>query len=226
MRHSLEYVLLVVGIGLMLIYVGARLDSERSLRTNIAAFRSMPRTSHSFPPWGHLLKKDIKFDLWAPARIKGYEATLKLNLQPPLAILRIPKIGLEAPVLEGTDEVALNRGVGWIEGTARPGEVGNIGIAGHRDGFFRGLKDIHAGDRIELELSDIVETYVVHRIDIVSPKDNGPLAPSDSTSITLVTCYPFYFIGDAPQRYIVRASLEIPKDSIKDLQQPNHQESR
>ncbi len=212
MKRWLEYVLLIAGICLLLIYAGARLDSERHSRANITAFRSQWSVLPDIPNLRRRLKKDVKFDLWAPARIKGYESTLNLDLPPPLAILRIPKIDLEVPVLEGTDEIALNRGVGWIEGTARPGEVGNIGIAGHRDGFFRGLKDIHTGDRIELELSDDVETYVVNHIDIVSPQEKGPLTPSNSTSLTLVTCYPFYFIGDAPQRYIVKASLEIPND--------------
>ncbi len=230
-KRWLEGALLIIGIALVLIYIGARLDSERSSRANITAFRSQPHTPNNLPTLRSQLKKEIKFDLWAPARIKGYEATLRLDLRPPLAILRIPKIDLEAPVLEGTDEIALNRGVGWIEGTARPGEVGHIGIAGHRDGFFRGLKDIHTGDKIELELSDVVETYTVDRIDVVSPKDKGSLTATDRTSLTRVTCYPFYFIGDAPQRYIVKASLEIPNDwknqSTTDLKKTNqNQENR
>lgn len=202
--------MLIAGIGLLLIYAGAKLDSERQSRANVRAFRSQPPAPYSLPALRRQLKTDVKFDLWAPARIKGYEATLKLDIAPPLAILRVPKLELEVPVLEGTDEVALNRGVGWITGTARPGEVGNIGIAGHRDGFFRGLKDVHVGDKIELELSDVVETYVVERLEIVSPQDKRPLEASERPSLTLVTCYPFYFIGDAPQRYIVSASLQLP----------------
>ncbi len=224
MKRWLEYVLLVAGIALLLIYVGAKLDSGRQSRAGLRAFRSQPLAPPSLPVLRRQLKSEVKFDLWAPARIRGYEATLKLDVRPPLAILRVPKIDLEVPVLEGTDEIALNRGVGWIAGTARPGEVGNIGIAGHRDGFFRGLKDIQVGDRIELELSDVVENYTVNGIEIVSPKDKRPLTGSDRPSLTLVTCYPFYFIGDAPQRYIVRASLEIPKewrnDSPTDFDKP------
>jgi sortase A len=111
------------------------------------------------------------------------------------------------PVLEGTDDLILNRGVGLIAGTARPGDEGNIGIAGHRDGFFRGLKDVGPGDRIELAEEGKTETFVIDNIVIVDPKDVSILARRERPSLTLVTCYPFYFIGSAPQRYIVQASL-------------------
>jgi sortase A len=108
-------------------------------------------------------------------------------------------------VLPGTDEFVLNRGVGHIEDTARPGAEGNCGIAGHRDGFFRGLKDIALGDAIELETLDGRQMYHVERRWIVDPEDVSVLDPTPVRSLTLVTCYPFYFIGSAPQRFIVRA---------------------
>ena len=125
----------------------------------------------------------------------------------PLAILRIPSIHLEAPVLGGTDNITLNRGVGQIAGTAAPGEKGNVGLAGHRDGFFRNLKDINQGDAIVLETMNTSETYIVDRILITGPDDVSVLQPRDAQSLTLVTCYPFYFIGPAPRRFIVEASL-------------------
>jgi sortase A len=109
------------------------------------------------------------------------------------------------PVLEGTDELTLNRAVGHIEDTARPGVDGNAGIAGHRDGFFRGLMNLVAGDAIELESLDGTESYRIERTWIVNPDDVSVLDPTPGRSLTLVTCYPFYFIGSAPQRYIVRA---------------------
>ena len=123
----------------------------------------------------------------------------------PLAVLRINRFKLEVPVLEGTDDSSLNRG-GWSHRReAKPGEDGNIGIAGHRDGFFRALKDIPSGDALRLETLRGAEAYRVERVWIVSPDDVSVLDPTPARSITLVTCYPFYFVGSAPQRYIVRA---------------------
>lgn len=152
---------------------------------------------------------DIDMSLWSEKRIRDYKASLREHVDLPLAVLRIPKIGLEVPVLEGTDDLTLNRGVGHIEGTSRPGEGGNSGIAGHRDGFFRGLKNIAVGDRFGLVTLASSESYEVDRITIVSPDDVSVLAESPVPSLTLVTCYPFYFVGDAPERYIVRA-VRVP----------------
>ena len=108
-------------------------------------------------------------------------------------------------VLPGTDEFVLNRGLGHIEETALPGTGGNSGIAGHRDGFLRGLKDIAVGDAVELETLEGRQVYRVERMWIVEPEDVSVLDPTPVQSLTLVTCYPFYFIGSAPQRFIVRA---------------------
>jgi len=143
--------------------------------------------------------------LWSPERIRAYEESRKQEAPAPLAVMRVPKIGLEVAVLDGTDDVTLNRAVGHIEDTARPGEPGNVGIAGHRDGFFRGLKDIARGDSIELETAASTAIYLVQDIRIVRPEDVDVLDPTSEPTLTLVTCYPFYFVGSAPQRYIVRA---------------------
>ena len=143
--------------------------------------------------------------LWGMERITAWRQDLSEPSPPPLAVLRIPKIDLEVAVLNGTDDVALNRAVGHIEDTALPGTDGNSGIAGHRDGFFRGLKDIAPEDVIELETLRGKEKYRVERIWVVAPEDVSVLDPTPARSLTLVTCYPFYHIGPAPQRYIVRA---------------------
>ena len=145
--------------------------------------------------------------LWSPERIAAWRTAGKDPASRPLAVLRIPKIHLEVPVLEGTDEVVLNRAVGHIEDTAKPGADGNSGIAGHRDGFFRGLKDILPGDVIELETLRTTEVYRIARTWIVDPEDVSVLDPTPARSLTLVTCYPFYFVGSAPRRFIVRAVL-------------------
>ena len=143
--------------------------------------------------------------LWSVARIAAWRETLADPIPPPLAILRIAKIGLEVPVLSGTTERTLDRAVGHIEDTAEPGTDGNAGIAGHRDGFFRGLKDIAPGDAIELDTREATEVYRVERTFVVNPEDVSVLDPTSVSALTLVTCYPFYFHGSAPQRFIVRA---------------------
>jgi sortase A len=125
----------------------------------------------------------------------------------PVAVLSIPKLGLDVPVFDGTGELVLNRGAGRIVGTARPGEAGNVGIAAHRDGFFRGLKDVQVGDRIELAALRGTFVYTVDNIAVVKPSDVTVLKSRPQPSLTLVTCYPFYFVGDAPRRYVVQASL-------------------
>jgi sortase A len=148
--------------------------------------------------------------LWSPERIRAWRDTFSRPAPQALAVLRIPRIGLEVPILEGTDDWTLDRAVGHIADTAAPGADGNSGIAGHRDGFFRGLKDIREGDEIALETQRGRETYRIERTWIVDPTDVSVLDPTPRRAITLVTCYPFYFIGSAPQRFIVRAVLKSP----------------
>lgn len=143
----------------------------------------------------------------APQRAKLYQANFDVSDQA-LAVLRIPRLRLEAPVLEGTDALTLNRGVGRISGTSRLGENGNVGIAGHRDGFFRPLKEINPGDLIELVRRSGTDIYKVDRISITDPTDVSVLQPENKPKLTLVTCYPFYYVGPAPKRYIVEASLK------------------
>ena len=145
--------------------------------------------------------------LWSPQRIAAWRSAVKNPGPAPLAILRIPRIRLEVPVLEGADDITLNRGIGHIDDTAKPGTDGNAGLAGHRDGFFRGLKDVGPGDAIELETLAGTEVYRIERTWIVDPEDVSVLDPTPTRSLTLVTCYPFYFVGDAPKRFIVRAVL-------------------
>ena len=149
------------------------------------------------------------FELWSPKRIEAYQESLREPSGGPLALLRIRSIGLEVAVLDGTDDLTLNRAVGRIAGTARPGGPGNLGIAGHRDGFFRGLKDLAPGGEMELEtLEGARLVYTVRDIWIVQPQDVHVLDPTPEPSLTLVTCFPFYHVGSAPERYIVRAVLE------------------
>jgi sortase A len=148
------------------------------------------------------------FSRWSAERVRAWSDTQDTYPPPPLAILRIPRLGLEVPVLAGTEEWTLNRAVGHIEGTAEPGGDGNVAIAGHRDGFFRALDGIGLGDLLELETSSRVDRYRVQRLWIVDPEEASVVDPTASPSVTLVTCYPFYYVGAAPHRFVVRGVRE------------------
>ena len=124
----------------------------------------------------------------------------------PLATLSIPRLHLSAVVFEGSDHRTLRHGPGHIEHTARPGESGNIGIAGHRDTFFRPLRQAQVGDEILLDTPDARWRYQVTSVRIVSPHEMQVLDPTAEPTLTLVTCYPFWFVGNAPMRFVVHAT--------------------
>jgi len=152
--------------------------------------------------------------LWSVERIVAWRTAVSESAAAPLAVLRIPRLHIEVAVLPGTDDRTLDRGIGHIDDTALPGSDGNSGIAGHRDGFFRGLKDIVEGDVIELETARVKEVYRVERTWVVDPADVSVLDPTPTRALTLVTCYPFYYIGPAPRRFIVRAVLVRPTNVL------------
>ena len=145
---------------------------------------------------------------WSTQRRADYRESLAQSFSAPPGVLEIPSLRLTVPIFPGTSELELNRGVGWIEGTALPGENGNVGLAGHRDGYFRGLKDLKLGDTIEVQSISRTQRYRVTAFEIVEPTDVSVLDATDEPSVTLVTCYPFYFVGNAPKRYIVRGTLD------------------
>lgn len=124
-----------------------------------------------------------------------------------LARLEAPSVNLAATVLEGSGDTTLHRAAGHIEETAFPGERGNVGIAAHRDTIFRPLRNLRLGDTLTLTTADRVYRYRVATTQIVQPEDVRVLDPRDHPTLTLVTCYPFDFIGPAPQRFIVTADL-------------------
>jgi LPXTG-site transpeptidase (sortase) family protein len=136
------------------------------------------------------------------------------QIQPKLAVKKgdvlgrmdIPRLGISVAVLQGSSSRILWLGAGHIEGTPVPGERGNSAIAGHRDTFFRGLKDIHKDDEIQLQTATGLFRYDVEWAKVVEPDDTAVLEPSTTEdTLTLVTCYPFYFVGPSPQRFVVRA---------------------
>jgi len=180
----IQRLLFITGI-LLLGYVGFTLletrlyqvSAKRSLENEIRAEKEHPQ-AQSKPP---VRKGDV------------------------LGRMDIPRLGMSVAVLQGTSSRVLRLGIGHIAGTPLPGEDGNIGIAGHRDTFFRGLKDIRKNDEIQLQTASGLSRYAVDWAKVVANDDQSVLAPSNESALTLVTCYPFYFVGPAPKRFVVRA---------------------
>jgi sortase A len=221
----LERVFLMVGLTLLVMAAGAMVHGSLSSRRALAQFdeaqaaltqtaakgdKAAPRSATAPGDAATAGEDKADFSVWSEKRIREYRASLLSVKDAPMAVLKIAKLKLRVPVFEGTSDLILNRGVGWIEGTAKPGDAGNgnIGMAGHRDGFFRGFKDIALGDEVELSTLGSVKLYAVDSTEIVDPENVGVLRPRGVPSLTLVTCYPFYFVGDAPQRFIVHATLK------------------
>ena len=119
--------------------------------------------------------------------------------------LEISRLGVSEMVMEGTSEAVLRRAVGHIPGTGLPGKPGNVGLSGHRDTFFRPLKNIREHDIITLTTLRGKYRYRVVSTKVVAPDDVAVLKATGEESLTLVTCYPFTFVGSAPDRFIVRA---------------------
>jgi len=187
--RRIERSLWIVGIILLTVWGAVRAHGGWSARRDVAAFAAAA----------------VDTSLWSASRKRHYAEALARDPGPTLGVLSIARVGLEVPILEGTGELTLDRGAGHIEGTPSPGSEGNVGIAGHRDGFFRVLEKVRAGDVIELRTPMGATSYVVEDLRVVSPEEVEVLAPTGVPSLTLVTCYPFYFVGPAPQRYVVRA---------------------
>jgi len=123
-----------------------------------------------------------------------------------LGRIEIPRIGVSAIVREGDDDTTLAVAVGHIPGTARPGEHGNMALAGHRDSFFRALRHIQVHDTIRIRTAGRRYEYLVDSTEVVAPEETRVLDPTGDAVLTLVTCYPFEYVGHAPNRFIVRAS--------------------
>jgi sortase A len=119
--------------------------------------------------------------------------------------IQVPRLGLNAIVVQGDSPANLRRAVGHISKSALPGEWGNVALAGHRDTFFSPLRDIRPGDKIDFNTSERSFEYLVESIEVVAPNDIQVLEPSTGHDLTFVTCFPFHFVGPAPKRFVVRA---------------------
>jgi sortase A len=145
--------------------------------------------------------------------------------------IAIPRLGISAMVKEGIDDRTLGLAVGHIPSTAMPGEAGNVGLAAHRDNLFRNLKDVERDDEITLTTLDNTYIYRVASFTVVNPEEVSVLAPrAGEKTLTLVTCYPFYFVGHAPKRFVVHArqvvstsaAAEAPVGAFESSSQPGH----
>ena len=180
-----QYFFLVAGIAILGYCAYAWLDARVYQRNEERSFEEM---THSAPP-----RLPGKVPPPVPHAVLG-----KIDIQ---------EVGISAMIAEGVDHGTLKRAVGHIPGTALPGEDGNIVLAAHRDTFFRPLRNIQKGDEIALTTWNGAFRYRVESIQVVGPDDVGVLQPTSLPTLTLVTCYPFYFVGSAPKRFIVRAGL-------------------
>jgi sortase A len=158
-------------------------DFDRLLRAQRAASESTPQSKSSTIP-------------------KGPIAAVTDGL---IGRIEIPRLLLSAVVYEGIEGITLRRAVGHIPGTALPGQPGNVGLAGHRDTFFRSLKDLRVKDEVEFSTMKGNFKYEIESLMVVEPDNVGALAPSSENVLTLVTCYPFSYIGSAPKRFVARA---------------------
>lgn len=206
---------MIAGVLLLGVYVGSSFHAAIMSHIAGSKFAAADASLTSSEVEGKLRQAPGKVDFasWSAKRVVAYEESLQRHFDPAIAMMRIRRLGLEAPIFEGVDDLTLDRGIGHIPGTALPGATGNVAVAGHRDGFFRVLKDIAPGDEIEVLTANEKYTYAVDQVVIVLPNDVSVLEPGSAKSLTLVTCYPFYFVGSAPKRYIVQALL-LRSDSL------------
>jgi sortase A len=198
-----------VGFILLGTYGGMRLWAEEARAQAVEDFRiaSLPPADQS---------------LWSHKRVVAYAEAQRAG-DAPQALLRIPKLTLEVPIYGDTSDFNLDRGAGRIAGTAELDQSGNVGIAAHRDGFFRKLKDVELGMEIYIDRGGRSQRYHVTEISIITPEESAVLAPTVSPSVTLVTCYPFYFVGSAPKRFIVHGELDETQSHNQDLSNRNMQ---
>ena len=210
-----QKVCFISGLGFLVVYLVTYIHGSLAANAAMLTFRAQQQAKladqnqqnhHRENPTTFSWRVDSS--LWSPKRLAEYVESLANHGDSASGMLQIGSLHFEAPIFEGTDALTLNRGLGRIEGTAALGGVGNIGLAGHRDGFFRVLKDIAVGDRLELVTLDASYVYVVDHISIVNPDQVSVLEDRGVPSLTLVTCYPFYFVGDAPQRFIVQSTKQ------------------
>lgn len=142
---------------------------------------------------------------WSTSRLAAFERLSAGVVPKPIGYLKLEHESFRIPVFAGTSETSLTLGAGHLPETSPLNGAGNAAIAGHRDGFFRRLRKIRIGDELTLTSAGKSRTYQVTHLWVVAPDDVSVLDDTTSSSLTLITCYPFYFVGHAPKRFVVRA---------------------
>lgn len=203
----IEVALWTIGVVLLVTFVGVLARQEFERRHQIDEFLTARRTLPVPAP----NRQQVPPQKSASAPVLAVAATAeRAEARAPdgvaIAILRIPAIKLVVPVNRGTGRSELFDGAGLVAGSALPGSAGNVSIAAHRDSFFRGLRDVAVGDMVELDSLEYKNLYRVTGTQVVEPTDVQVLADVGEPVLTLITCYPFHFVGKAPQRFIVRAA--------------------
>ena len=193
----------------LLVFGAIALGYTGFVLVNAAIYQSI--TMRQFEEEKNVVRSTADSTVHPPGVIRRATSPGKMLVQPvvegtPLARLEIHRLHLDAIVVEGDNNKDLDHAIGHIPATALPGDPGNIGIAGHRDTFFRPLRNIRTGDIITLTTAQGSHRYVVEQADIVSPEDSEVLRATSHPTLTLVTCYPFTYFGSAPERFIVHAS--------------------
>lgn len=176
--HCFEWPLLGVGLGCLGVFAYETVEARRFQAEQTAAFEQQARTQV------------------VPVSVRTGGL---------VGMLDVPRLQLRTPVVEGDDMVTLKRAVGHLPDTPMPWQPGNSAMAGHRDGLFRPLKDVKVGDEICFRTTGEELRYRVTRTSIVMPDDLSVLAPQSQSTLTLITCYPFYYVGTAPKRFVVHA---------------------
>jgi sortase A len=205
--RRVELALWTIGALLLLAFVGILGWQELERRQQIDEFLSAQRTLPVLAPIRQQAPPQ-KLAAVAKRAVAATAASVATHVPDgaAIAILRIPAIKLVVPVNHGTGRSELFHGAGLVAGSALPGRDGNVSIAAHRDSFFRGLRNVEVGDVVELDSTEFKSLYRVTGTKVVEPTDVQVLADVGEPVLTLITCYPFHFVGKAPQRFIVRAA--------------------
>lgn len=212
--RSSEWLSYLAGVLLTGFFLVQLAQGEVQRRDGIGSFEQLAKSEEAqggVATASHPFEDDVgepDTRLWAPGRIADYQASLKAELPEVLGVLEIPSVSLKVPVYATNTDLVMDRGAGIIDGMAYPHEPGNIGISGHRDGYFRVLKDVKKGDSILLQTLEGPKRFRIDATKVVEIADKTLLRDTKDQSVTLVTCYPFYFVGHAPKRFIVTASLD------------------
>ncbi len=221
--RTVELVCWCVGLALVVLYFSLRIDGELERRAAISSFMAAaasmttlaaaPTPAKTRPPLTYGVPDQTH---WSQGRIRAYaKARGRAKAGLPVAVLRIRRLGLAVPVYAADTARNMNRGAVLVAGTAAPDTRGNTAIAAHRDGYFRVLKNVVVGDVLSVQTLTKVERYRVTSLEVVKPTNISVLRQTQVPVVTLVTCYPFYFVGSAPRRFIVRAVALLDSTNAK-----------